>query len=127
MLLVDSHGSRVSRVAESELLETKQRPFQFDGSCGNEESRIETQQLRIKSRFSTRISILNSRKDRESSVNLLLNGTVCLYQQESIILYQNFVSVNCLYMSRDLAEKSLKEENNSEEHPASYYFRTASA
>ena len=85
------------------------------------------QQLRIKSRFSTRISILNSRKDRESSVNLLLNGTVCLYQQKSIILYQNFVSVNCLYMSRDLAEKSLKEENNSEEHLASYYFRTASA
>ena len=38
-----------------------------------------------------------------------------------------FVSVNYLYMSRDLAEKSLKEENNSEEHLASYYFRTASA
>ena len=86
------------------------------------------QQLRIKSRFSTRIFILNSRKDRESSVNLLLNGTVGLYQQESIILYQNFVSINCLYMSRDLAKKSLKEENNSEEHLASnYYIRTASA
>ena len=56
-----------------------------------------------------------------------ISVVVCLYQQESIILYQNFVSVNCLYMSRDLAEKSLKEENNSEEHPASYYFRTASA
>ena len=52
---------------------------------------------------------------------------LCLYQQEFIILYQNFVSVNCLYMSRDLAEKSLKDENNSEEHPASNYFRTASA
>ena len=126
MSLVDSHGSRVSRV-ESELLETKQRPFQFDGSCGNEELRIETQQLRIESRFSTRISILNSRKDRESSVNLLLNGTVCLYQQESIILYQNFVSVNCLYMSRDLAEKSLKEENSEEHLASNYYIRTASA
>ena len=30
-------------------------------------------------------------------------------------------------MSRDLAENKLKEENNSEEHPTSYYFSTASA
>ena len=34
-----------------------------------------------------------------------------------------FFSVNCLYMSRDLAENNLKEENNSKEHRASdYYF-----
>ena len=38
-----------------------------------------------------------------------------------------FFSVNCLYMSRDLAGNDLKEENNSKENLASYYFRTASA
>ena len=66
---------RVSRV-ESELLETKQRPFQFDESRRNRESPIETQQSRIESQFLIRFSILDSREDRESSVNLLLNGTV---------------------------------------------------
>ena len=45
-------NNRVSRV-ESELLKTKQRPFRFDESCTNRESRIKTQQSRIKSRFST--------------------------------------------------------------------------
>ena len=32
---------------ESELLETKQRPFWFDVSCWNQVSRMETQQSRI--------------------------------------------------------------------------------
>ena len=54
LLLVDSRSNRVSRV-ESELLQAKQRPFWFNESRRN-------QQLR--------------RKNRESSVNLLLNGTV---------------------------------------------------
>ena len=54
LLLVDSPSNWVSRV-ESELLQAKQRPFWFDESRRN-------QQLR--------------RKNRESSVNLLLNGTV---------------------------------------------------
>ena len=40
---------------------------------------METQQLRIEARFSTRFSTLDSREDRELSVNLLLNGTVCFF------------------------------------------------
>lgn len=37
-----------------------------------------------------------------------------------------FFLVNCLYMSRDLAENNLKKENSSKEHLASYYnFRIA--
>ena len=68
LLLVDSHYNQVSRV-NSELLEsaweTKQRLFRFDESRRNWE-------LRLKSWEST----LDSHEDRESSVNLLLNGTV---------------------------------------------------
>ena len=65
---VDSRGNRVSRV-ESELLvlKTKQRPFRFNESCRNRESRRKN-----------RGSSLDSRQDRESSVNLLLNGTVLI-------------------------------------------------
>ena len=75
MLLVDSCNSRVLRV-ESELLETKQRRFQFDESRRNRESQIEKQESRIESQFLIRFSILDSREDRELSVNSLLNGTV---------------------------------------------------
>ena len=50
LLLVDSRSNQVSRV-ESELIETKQRPFQFDESRRNQKSRIETQQSRIESRI----------------------------------------------------------------------------
>ena len=76
LLLVDSRSSRVSRVETPELLETKQRPFRIDESCRNRESRIKMQQSRMESLFLTRFSVLYSRVDRESSVNLLLNGTV---------------------------------------------------
>ena len=63
-------SSQISRV-ESELLETKQRPFRLMSLA-----RIENQVSRIEPQFSTRFSMLDSREDRESSVNLLLNGTV---------------------------------------------------
>ena len=63
--VLDSRNNWVSRV-DSKLLETKQRPFQFDDqSRRNWEARIESLYL-----------ILNSSKDRESSVNLFLNDTV---------------------------------------------------
>ena len=69
--IVDSRSNWVSRV-EGKLLEIKpliivckQRPFRFDESCRNRESRR-----------NNRVSILDSRDDRESSVNFLLNGTV---------------------------------------------------
>ena len=43
----------------------------------NRESRRNNQESSL--RFSTRLSILDSREDRESSVNLLLNSTVLMY------------------------------------------------
>ena len=39
-------------------IDYKQRPFRIDDSCRNQDSRIETQQSRIESRFSIRFSIL---------------------------------------------------------------------
>ena len=48
------------------------------------------QQSRIESRFSTRFSIFDSCEDRESSVNLLLNGTVHLYTT----VYEDVVSTS---------------------------------
>ena len=59
----------------SVLLAYKKQHVYF-GLIGPLGSRIETQQSKIESRFLTRFSILDSREDRESSVNLLLNGTV---------------------------------------------------
>ena len=43
----------------------------------NREPRRNNQESSL--RFSTRLSILDSREDRESSVNLLLNSTVLMY------------------------------------------------
>ena len=63
-------NNQVLRV-ESELLKTKQRLFRFDESCTNQELRHSNRESSLDSRLD-----LDARKDRESSVNLLLNGTV---------------------------------------------------
>ena len=41
---------------------------------------IKNRDTKIENRVSILDSILDSRKDRESSVNLLLNGTVCVLE-----------------------------------------------
>ena len=46
-------------------IDYKQRPFRIDDSRRNQDSRIETQQSIIESRFSTRFSILNSILDSQ--------------------------------------------------------------
>ena len=74
---MDSHSSRVSRV-ESGLLETinKSRSglMNLEG-IENREWRRNNRESSLHSRLDSLFSILDSREDRESSVNLLLNGT----------------------------------------------------
>ena len=81
--VVDSHSNRLSRVhVESKLLETK--PFQSiinkDRSGLVSPAGIENRDATIENQVSILDLILDSREDRESSVNLLLNGTVdCIH------------------------------------------------
>ena len=77
--VVDSHSNQLSRVhVESKLLETK--PFQSiinKDRCGLMSlAGIENQDATIENRVSILDLILDSHEDWESSVNLLLNGTV---------------------------------------------------
>ena len=76
--VVDSCSNRLSRVhVESKLLKTT--PFQLyfvPDWWLSQESRFENQDATIENRVSILNSILDSREDRELSVNLLLIGTV---------------------------------------------------
>jgi len=71
---------RESRV---NYLKLKQKPFRSgeshrnrDTNIENRDALIENRDVVIENRVSILDSILDSREDRESSVNLLLNGTV---------------------------------------------------